>query len=183
MDGSIEVIVGCMFSGKSEELIRRVKRLSYTKKSIIVFKPAIDKRWNRRNELVSRSGTAFAAYPVLTPLEMREKGDACDVIAVDEAHFFVQSFITVIEDLRDAGKQVIIAGLDMDFRREPFEHMARVLAIADSVLKLDAVCIHCGGRATLTQRLIDGKPAPYNTQRIQIGDDEYQARCRKCHVV
>lgn len=183
MQGSIEAIVGCMFSGKSEELIRRLKRLSYTKKSIIVFKPSIDKRWNRKNELVSRSGTAYAAYPVLTPIEMREKGEQYDVVGIDEAHFFVQSFITVIEDLRDAGKQVIVAGLDMDFRGEPFEHIARVLALADSVIKLDAVCIECGGRATLTQRLIDGKPAPRNAERIQVGDDEYQARCRTCHKV
>ncbi len=172
-----------MFSGKSEELIRRLKRLSYTKKSIIVFKPVIDKRWNRRNELVSRSGTAFAAYPVLTPIEMREKGSAYDIVAIDEAHFFVQSFITVIEDLRDAGKQVLIAGLDLDFRREPFEHMARVLALADSVVKLDAVCVLCGCRATLTQRLINGQPAPRNAERIMVGDEEYQARCRACHVV
>lgn len=181
--GSIEIIVGCMFSGKSEELIRRLKRLSYTKKSIVVFKPAIDKRWNRRNELVSRSGTAFSAYPVLTPMEMREKGDAYDIIAIDEAHFFVQSFITVVEDLRDAGKQVLIAGLDLDFRREPFEHMARMLALADSVVKLDAVCVECGGRATLTQRLINGQSAPRNAERIMVGDEEYQARCRACHVV
>lgn len=183
MAGSLEVIVGCMFSGKSEELIRRLKRLSFTKKNSIVFKPSIDKRWNKRNELVSRSGAAFAAYPVLTPLEMLGKSEGYDVVGIDEAHFFDRSFLTVISDLRNQGKQIIVAGLDMDFRREPFEHIAILLAVADHVIKLDAVCAQCGGRATLTQRLIDGKPASYKSERLVVGDEEYQARCRECHVV
>lgn len=181
--GSIEAIVGCMFSGKSEELIRRLKRLSYTKKKIIVFKPAIDKRWNRRNELVSRSGAAFSAYPVLTPLEMLEKSKGYEIVGIDEAHFFDFSFLSTLHGLREMGAHVIIAGLDMDFRAEPFEHMAHILAIADAVVKLDAVCIMCGGRATLTQRLINGKPAPRSAERFLVGDDEYQARCHDCHEI
>lgn len=181
--GSIEAIVGCMFSGKSEELIRRLKRLSYTKKKIIVFKPAIDKRWNRGNELVSRSGAAFTAYPVLTPLEMLEKSKDNDIVGIDEAHFFDSSFLSVICELRENGARVIISGLDMDFRAEPFEHMAHILAIADTVVKLDAVCMVCGGCATLTQRLINGAPAPRNAERFLVGDDEYQARCRGCHEI
>ncbi len=183
MVGSIEVIVGCMFSGKSEELIRRLRRLAVAKKNIIVFKPAADNRWNRRNELVSRSGTAFAAYPILTPLEMLGKSSEYDVVGIDEAHFFDQSFLGVILDLRRAGKQVIVAGLDMDFRCEPFEHMATLLALADEVVKLDAICTRCGGRATLTQRLTGGQPAPRDEDRLVVGDDEYEARCRACHVV
>jgi len=181
--GTIEVIVGCMFSGKSEELIRRLRRLSVAKKSIIVFKPSIDKRWNRRNELVSRSGTAFAAYPVLTPLEMLEKSRGYTVVGIDEAHFFDPSFLSVIVEMREAGKQVIIASLDMDFRREHFEHIAHLLAIADDIVKLDAICTQCGGRATLTQRLINGQPAPHDSARLQVGDDEYEARCRSCHTI
>ncbi len=181
MAGSIEIIVGCMFSGKSEELIRRLKRLSFTKKKIIVFKPAVDNRWKRRGELVSRSGTAFAAYPVLTPLEMLKKSAEYDVVGIDEAHFFDRTFLGVITDLRDQGKQIIVAGLDMDFRAEPFEHIAHVLAIADMISKLDAICVQCGGHATLTQRLIEGKPAPSTGERLVVGDDEYEARCRGCH--
>ncbi|MBI4600159.1 thymidine kinase [Candidatus Uhrbacteria bacterium] len=180
--GTIEVIAGCMFSGKSEELIRRLRRLAVAKKKIIVFKPAMDNRWNRRNELVSRSGTAFAAYPVLTPLEMLDKSVEYDVVGIDEAHFFDQTFLSVISDLRASGKQVIVAGLDMDFRAEPFEHVATLLAIADEVIKLDAVCMSCGGRATLTQRLIQGAPAQRNAERLVVGDEEYEARCRACHL-
>ncbi len=183
MVGSIEVIVGCMFSGKSEELIRRLRRLAVAKKKIIVFKPSVDNRWNRRNELVSRSGTAFAAYPILTPLEMCDKSSEYDVVGIDEAHFFDHSFLGVISDLRVAGKQVIVAGLDMDFRREAFEHIATLLAVADDVCKLDAICIVCGGRATLTQRLMNGETAPASAERLAVGDDEYEARCRTCHVV
>lgn len=181
--GTIEVIVGCMFSGKSEELIRRLRRLAVAKKNIIVFKPSADNRWNRRNELVSRSGTAFAAYPILTPLEMLDKSSEYDVVGIDEAHFFDQSFLGVISDLRHAGKQVIVAGLDMDFRREPFEHMATLLAIADEVIKLDAICTQCGSPATLTQRLVGGNPAPHTSERLIVGDNDYEARCRGCHVV
>ena len=181
--GTIEVIVGCMYSGKSEELIRRLRRLSVAKKKIIVFKPAIDKRWNRRDELVSRSGTAFAAYPVLTPLEMLEKSRDYDVVGVDEAHFFDQSFLSVISEIRELGKQVIVASLDMDFRRESFRHIAELLSVADAIVKLDAICTQCGGRATLTQRLINGQPAPSSGERLHVGDDdEYQARCRACHI-
>jgi thymidine kinase len=181
--GTIEVIVGCMFSGKSEELIRRLRRLAVAKKKIIVFKPSIDTRWNRANELVSRSGTAFAACPILTPLEMLASSAEYDVVGIDEAHFFDQTFLSVISDLRAAGKKVIVAGLDMDFRTQPFEHMATLLAIADEACKLDAVCIVCGGRATLTQRLIAGKPAPQDAERLAVGDNEYEARCRTCHMV
>ena len=181
--GSIEVIVGCMFSGKSEELIRRLRRLAVAKKKIIVFKPSVDTRWNRKNELVSRSGTAFAAYPILTPLEMLDKSKDYDIVGIDEAHFFDESFLRVITELREQGKQIIAAGLDMDFRREPFLHIAALLAIAEGVVKLDAVCMSCGGRAILTQRLIGGKPASRDAERLVVGDDEYEARCRACHVL
>lgn len=181
--GTIEVIVGCMFSGKSEELIRRLRRLAVAKKKIIVFKPMRDNRWSRTHELVSRSGTAFAAYPILTPLEMLDKSKEFDVVGIDEAHFFDHTFLSVIADLRNEDKQVIVAGLDMDFRGEPFEHIATLLALADAVLKLDAICVLCGGRATVTQRLIEGKPAPRSAMRLVVGDDAYEARCRACHVV
>ncbi|MBI2645405.1 thymidine kinase [Candidatus Uhrbacteria bacterium] len=181
--GQIEVIVGCMFSGKSEELIRRLKRLAIAKKRVIVFKPSLDTRWNRGAEMVSRNGMAFDAHPIFRSSEMIEKSASYDVIGIDEAHFFDESIFAVAQELRESGKHVIVSGLDMDFRGEPFGQIPLLMAVADAVLKLDAVCMLCGGRATMTQRLIDWKPAPYESEQILVGDEEYQARCRSCHAV
>lgn len=181
--GQIEIVVGCMFSGKSEELIRRLKRLAIAKKKVIVFKPSLDTRWNRGTELVSRNGAAFSAYPIGHSDEMIQHATPYDVIGIDEAHFFDTNISSVVQHFRDEGKQVIVSGLDMDFRGEPFGPIPILMAIADTVQKLDAVCMLCGGRATMTQRLIDWKPAPYESEQVLVGDEEYQARCRTCHEV
>jgi thymidine kinase len=183
MQGTIEVIVGCMFSGKSEELIRRLKRLAIAKKRVIVFKPLLDTRWNRGAEAVSRNGAAFSACPIAHARDMIGEGEGYDVIGIDETHFFDESVCVVAHTLRNSGKQVILSGLDMDFRGEPFGSMPVLMAIADTIQKLDAVCMLCGGRATMTQRLINWKPAPYESEQILVGDEEYQARCRACHAV
>ncbi len=181
--GQIEIVVGCMFSGKSEELIRRLKRLAIAKKRVIVFKPSLDTRWSRGAELVSRNGAAFSAYPIVHPDEIIRQSTSYDVIGIDEAHFFDESILSVVQDLRNSGKNIIISALDMDFRGEPFGSVPILMAIADTVEKLDAVCMICGGRATMTQRLIDWKPAPYESEQVLVGDEEYQARCRACHEV
>lgn len=181
--GHIEIIVGCMFSGKSEELIRRLKRLLIAKKKVVVFKPFLDTRWSRGAELVSRNGAAFNAHPIVHPYEIIKESVSYDSIGIDEAHFFDEKIIPVVQSVRDSGKRVIVSALDMDFRGEPFASIPNLMAIADKVEKLDAVCILCGGRATMTQRLINLKPAPYESEQIFVGDEEYQARCRGCHEV
>jgi len=181
--GTIEAIVGCMFSGKSEELIRRLKRLAIAKKKVVVCKPLLDMRWNRGAEAVSRNGTAFSAFPISCARDMVARSEGYDVVGVDEAHFFDESIFFVAQELRNNGKHIILSGLDMDFRGEPFGSMPLLMAVADTILKLDAVCMICGGRATMTQRLIDWKPAPYESEQILVGDEEYQARCRACHAV
>ena len=165
--GWIEVITGPMFAGKSEELIRRIKTLSYTKMKIVAFKPAIDNRYDK---------TAIASHD-------GEKYDT-QVVAIDEVQFFSDDIVSICESLADRGIRVIVAGLDMDFRGEPFGPMPQLLARAEIVTKLTAVCTCCGCAATRTQRLIDGKPAKYNDPIIQVGAKEsYEARCRKHHIV
>lgn len=181
--GTIEVIAGCMFSGKSEELIRRLKRCMIARKKVLVFKHTIDVRWNRSEELVSRNGTSLTAVRTHEPAYILSRSEGMNIIGVDEAHFFDESLIGAVEMLRQNGISVIIAGSDMDFRGEPFGIVPQLMAIADRVDKLDAVCVVCGGRATLSQRLVDGKPAPYASEQIVIGDEEYEARCRTCHEV
>ena len=181
--GWLEVITGPMFAGKSEELIRRVKTLSYTKMKIIAFKPAIDDRYDK-TAIASHDGAKYEAYAIKNAQSILElvKQDT-QVVAIDEIQFFDMSIVKICEELADRGIRVIAAGLDLDFKGEPFGPMPELLARAEFVTKLSAVCTVCGCAATRTQRLIDGKPADFNDPIIKVGAKEnYEARCRKHHI-
>ena len=182
--GWLEIITGPMFAGKSEELIRRVKTLSYTKMKIIAFKPAIDDRYDK-TAIASHDGAKYEAYAIKNAQSILElvKQDT-QVVAIDEIQFFDMSIVKICEELADRGIRVIAAGLDLDFKGEPFGPMPELLARAEFVTKLSAVCTVCGCAATRTQRLIDGKPADFNDPIIKVGAKEnYEARCRKHHIV
>jgi len=182
--GWIEVICGCMFSGKSEELIRRVKRAEIARQHVQVFQHGIDQRYGDRR-VASHSGTFVNAIPVNTAAGiLRALDDDTEVVAVDEVQFFDEGIVDVVEELADRGLRVIVAGLDLDFRGEPFAAMPALMARAEFVTKLQAICMQCGAPATRTQRLIDGQPAHYDDPVILVGASEvYEARCRKCHQV
>lgn len=182
--GWIEVICGSMFSGKSEELIRRIRRASYAKLKTQVFKPAIDDRYHE-TAVVSHNGTTEQARPIRSAEELLSSIEKdTDIVAIDEVQFFDDSIISAAEQLADGGKVVIVAGLDTDFRGEPFGPMPKLMAISESVTKLHAICSNCGAEANRTQRLIDGKPASYHDPVILVGASEsYEARCRHHHEV
>jgi thymidine kinase len=182
MDGYLEIITGGMFSGKSSELIRRVKRAQYAKKTVQLFKPVIDNRYSN-NQVVSHDQHALAAE------NLQRIEDALtlvrpetNVVAIDELHFFEpEATICTIEALVAAGKKVIGAGLDMDFSGKPFGAMPYLMAVADEVDKIRAICIRCGDKAYISQRLVNGQPASSTDQQIEVGGVErYEARCRKC---
>ncbi len=182
--GWIELICGSMFSGKSEELIRRVRRAQFAKQKIAVFKPKIDNRYSEE-AVVSHNGTTVIALPIGDSSEMADYiTDEFDIIAIDEAQFFDMELIHRVQQLADHGFRVIIAGLDQDFRGEPFGPMPSLLSIAEQVTKLQAVCTVCGSPASRTQRLIDGKPAGSDDPIILVGASEaYEPRCRHHHEV
>ena len=182
--GWIEVICGSMFSGKSEELIRRVRRAQFAKQQIAVFKPEIDDRYSEE-AVVSHNGTTVIANPVASSAHIIEFDKSqYDIIGIDEAQFFDEGIVETVMALADEGFRVIIAGLDQDFRGEPFGPMPRLMAIAEHVTKLQAVCMDCGSPASRTQRLINGMPAGYDDPIILVGASEaYEARCRKHHEV
>lgn len=182
--GCLELICGSMFSGKSEELIRRVKRATYAKQEVRVFKPVIDNRYSEA-AVVSHNGTSMTSYAISSAADIWDHiSESTDVIAVDEVQFFDQEIVEVLSSLADKGYRVIAAGLDMDFRGEPFGVVPNIMAIAESVTKLQAVCSVCGSPASRTQRLIDGKPASYDDPVILVGAAEsYEARCRHHHEV
>ncbi|MGD2177866.1 MAG: thymidine kinase [Anaerolineae bacterium] len=182
--GWIEVICGSMFSGKTEELIRRLRRAQIAKQKVQVFKPAIDTRFADR-EVTSHNGVQIEAIPVENTAQVYEMlAPNSTVVAIDEAQFFEDEVISLCEDLADRGLRVIIAGLDMDFRGEPFGPMPALMARAEQVHKLQAICVECGGPASRTQRLIEGKPADHSDPVILVGASEvYEARCRGCHEV
>ncbi len=182
--GWIEVICGSMFSGKTEELIRRLRRAEYARQKVQVFKPAIDDRYDDVN-VSSHTGLRITAQPINTTDDIREKLDPdTDVIGIDEVQFLGWDVVDLCDELAEAGKRVVVAGLDMDFRGEPFGPMPVLMAQAESVTKLQAICMVCGAPASRTQRLVNGEPAPYDAEVIMVGADEaYQARCRKCHDV
>lgn len=183
-DGYIEVITGCMFAGKTEELIRRIKVLEYAKKKILVFKPLIDNRYSD-NKVASHAGSQVASIAINRSLEIFDYLDEdVDVVAIDEVQFFDEDIVLVCESLADRGMRVMAAGLDTSFRGEPFGVMPELLTRAEFVTKLTAVCSVCGGPATRTQRLVDGLPAKYDAPLILVGASEsYTARCRHCHQV
>ncbi|RME34657.1 MAG: thymidine kinase [Thermoflexia bacterium] len=182
--GWIEVICGSMFSGKTEELIRRVRRAQIARQKVQVFKHALDARYARQ-EVASHDGLFLEATPVENSAQIRAqlKPDTT-VVAIDEGQFFDEGLIALCEELANRGLRVIVAGLDLDFRGEPFGPMPQLMARAERVDKLQAICVVCGGPASRTQRLINGQPAAYDDPIILVGADEvYQARCRGCHQV
>lgn len=184
-DGWIEVICGSMYAGKTEELLRRIRRIEYAKKDIIVFKPKIDNRYSD-NEVVSHNNTRTKSFNVVDPSEIYTiVGTRLPyAIAIDEIQFFNHEILDICNYYADRGVRVICAGLDTDFRGEPFGIMPELLARAEYVTKLNAICQVCGGVATRTQRLINGEPADYDDPIILVGAKEsYEARCRHCHKV
>ncbi|MDQ3791660.1 MAG: thymidine kinase [Actinomycetota bacterium] len=182
--GSLIVITGSMFSGKTEELIRRLRRAIYARRSVQVFKHALETR-SDLTEIRSHNGIPYEAVAVSTSEELLERVQpATDLVAVEEAQFFDEGIVDACRRLADSGYGVIVAGLDMDFRGEPFGPMPMLLAEADEVVKLRAICARCGRDASRSQRLIDGKPAPASAPTILVGAQEsYEARCRHCHEV
>ena len=184
-DGWIEVISGVMFSGKSEELLRRVRRALIAKKKVQVFKSHLDDRYGGVFTISSHDGHEASATPISTSVQIAEAIEMnVDVVAIDEAQFLDDGVVKVANALADQGVRVIVAGTDMDFRVEPFGPIPLLLAIAEKIDKLHAICVRCGDLATRNQRLIGGKPAPAEGPTIQVGGSEsYEARCRRCHEV
>jgi len=182
--GSIEVITGSMFSGKTDELIRRLRRATIARQKVQVFKPQIDDRFSVE-KVTSHAGGEFDAMPIQTAREIYNSLDPLTtVIAIDEAQFFDDNVVQVAQDLADRGLRVIVAGLDTDFRSEPFGPMPVLMAKAEVVDKLHAICMVCGEPACRTQRLVNGKPAYYDDPVVIVGASEmYEARCRKHHEV
>ena len=182
--GWIEVITGPMFAGKSEELIRRIKRLDYAHKKTLVFKPKIDNRYSE-NEIVSHSKIKTRSINIETAQDILKYVDRdTEAVVIDEVQFLDHEIVHVVEDLANRGIRVIVAGLDRDFRGEPFQNMPELLALAEDVTKLTAICMRCGAPATRTQRLVNGEPASYDDPIIIVGASEsYEPRCRHCHEV
>jgi len=184
LTGSLTVITGSMFSGKTEELIRRLRRALYARRRVQVFKHALDTR-SELTEIRTHNGVLHEAVAASTSDELLERvQQTTDVVAVEEAQFFDEGIVGVLRHLADARHDVIVVGLDMDFRGRPFGPMPALLAEADEVVKLRAICARCGRDASRSQRLIDGRPAPASAPTILVGAQEsYEARCRHCHEV
>ncbi|KIL44004.1 thymidine kinase [Jeotgalibacillus alimentarius] len=182
--GWVEVICGSMFSGKSEELIRRVRRAQFARQHILVFKPKLDDRYSEE-AIVSHNGASVIAVPVEHSSEILEQvTEKADLIAIDEVQFFDEEVVDVVTQLADKGFRVITAGLDQDFRGEPFGPVPHLMSLAEQVTKLQAVCAVCGSPASRTQRLIEGRPAGYDDPVILVGASEaYEPRCRHHHEV
>lgn len=182
--GTIEVICGPMFAGKTEELIRRVRRLEYAKKKVILFKPDIDDRYEKAY-IVSHNHNKALSVAIKKAEEMLDfVKDDTDAVVIDEFQFLDDNAVDLIIYFKRKGIRVILSGLDKDFKGEPFGNMPKALALADSITKLTAICVKCGKEANCTQRIIDGKPASYNDPLILVGATEsYEARCDNCHEV
>ena len=182
--GWIEVVCGPMFAGKTEELIRRVKRMDFAKKKYIIFKPVIDDRYSI-SEVVSHSQRKVQAINISNSKEMAAYiTEDIEAVLIDEVQFFDEAVLEVCRTLANQGLRVICAGLDCDFRGNPFPIVANLLAMAEQITKLTAICVCCGNEATMTQRIINGLPARYQDPTILVGEKEsYEPRCRKCHVV
>jgi thymidine kinase len=179
--GWLEVVCGPMFSGKSEEMIRRLRRAEIAGQRVVIFKPAIDDRYDA-SDVVSHAGARMQAVPIRSGGEIATKAEGFDVVGIDEAQFLGEGVVLTALDLADRGVRVVVAGLDQDFRRLPFGPMPALLAHAEFVDKLQAVCHRCGGPATTTQRLVGGEPAPYSGDTVVVGAaEQYEARCRGCH--
>jgi len=182
MLGYLEVICGGMYSGKSSELIRRINRAKYAKKEVMLFKPTLDGRYHSMNVVAhdSRQHEAIAVSGIADILPLLT--ETVDIVAIDEVQFFApDATIEIVHKLLALGKKVIIAGLDMDFAGRPFGAMPYFLSIANEVDKLRAICIRCGSKGYISQRLVDGRPASIRDPQIQVGGVEsYEARCRQC---
>ena len=179
--GWLEVICGPMFSGKSEEMIRRLRRAEIAGRRVVIFKPRIDDRFDA-DDVVSHAGVRMRGVPVGSVAELVARAAGHDVVGIDEVQFFDASVVGAALALADSGARVVTAGLDQDFRRLPFGPMPELLTHAEFVDKLQAVCHRCGGPATTTQRLVDGVPALYSGDTIVVGAaEQYEARCRDCH--
>ena len=182
--GHVELICGSMFSGKTEELIRRIRRAVIAKQTVQVFKPVIDDRYHV-SKVTSHNGLDVEAMPVKGSADIVPNLNAeTTVVAIDEIQFFDEAVVDVCDELAEAGKRVICAGLDMDFRGVPFGPMPALLARAEDIDKLHAICVVCGEEASRTQRLIEGEPAAFDDPIVMVGASEnYEARCRQCHAV
>ncbi len=179
--GWLEVICGPMFSGKSEEMIRRLRRAEIAGQRIVILKPQIDDRYDA-TDVVSHAGARMQAVPIHSAAEVLALAEGYDVVGIDEVQFLEQSIVGHALELANRGVRVVVAGLDQDFRRLPFGVMPELLSHAEFVDKLQAVCQSCGGPATTTQRLVDGQPAPYSGETVVVGAaEQYEARCRGCH--
>ena len=175
--GWIEVIAGCMFSGKTEELIRRLRRAKIAKQNVKIFKPKIDIRYSV-GDIVSHSEQSMPSILVENAKEILDHAENAQVIGIDEAQFFNSELVEICNKLANDGKRVIVAGLDMDYRGIPFEPMPQLLAIAEYITKTLAICVNCGNPADKTQRKI------VSSERVLVGaSDSYEARCRKCHYI
>jgi thymidine kinase len=179
--GWVEVICGPMFSGKSEEMIRRLRRAEIAGQRVVIFKPRIDDRFDA-SDVVSHAGIRMRGVPVSSVSELVTRARGFEVLGIDEVQFFEPSIVPAALELADRGTRVVAAGLDQDFRRLPFGPIPELLSHAEFVDKLQAVCHRCGGPATTTQRLVDGRPAPYSGETVVVGAaEQYEARCRDCH--
>ncbi len=175
--GWIEVITGCMFSGKTEELIRRLRRAQIAKLNVKVFKPKIDTRYSK-DDIVSHSSDSLPSTMVSAPKEILELSEQAQVVGIDEAQFFDNSLVDICIELANKGKRVIVAGLDMDYKCIPFEPIPQLLASAEYITKTLAICVVCGNPANMTQRIVNSE------DRVLIGETEsYEARCRKHHYI
>ncbi|MBA3740132.1 MAG: thymidine kinase [Chloroflexi bacterium] len=183
--GWVHVIAGCMFCGKTDEMLRLLRRFSIAGRRVLLVKPRLDTRTDRVT-VISRSGAQHHAISVDDSSEIEVAVSEADIVAIEEGQFFDDGLPDVVERLAQLGKQVVVTGLDRDFRGVPFGTMPRLLALADQVTKLTAICMVCGEPATRTQRLIDGDPAGADSPLIVIGgmgDETYEARCRLHHEV
>jgi thymidine kinase len=179
--GWLEVVCGPMFSGKSEELIRRLRRAEIAGQRTLIVKPRIDDRYDVTH-VVSHSGSRLRAVAAESAAEVLRLSEGYDVVGIDEIQFFDAAIVPAVESMVVRGVRVVAAGLDTDFRHEPFGAMPTLLCLAEFVDKLQAVCHRCGGPATRTQRLVDGRPAPFAGETIQVGAlDAYEARCSACY--
>lgn len=183
--GRIEVITGVMFSGKSEELMRRVRRSVIARRRVQLFKSHLDSRYGGMEVVSSHDGTALKGVPVSSGRQIAERMRSdTQVVGVDEVQFLDDEIVPVATALANRGVRVILAGTDMDFRGEPFGPLPTLLAVAEQVDKLTAICVICGEPATRNQRLVNGEPAPAESPVVMVGGVEsYEARCRRCHVV
>lgn len=176
-NGWLEVICGSMFSGKTEELIRRIKRAQIAKLKVVIFKPKLDSRYSS-NHIVTHDDQRIPSIPINAAADILASSKDADVVGIDEAQFFNNDLIEICQQLANAGKRVIVAGLDQDYRGKPFEPIPQLLAVAEYITKTLAICVKCGNPANRTQRLSE------NSDRVVVGaQDIYEARCRKCHTI